>query len=182
MLETWVRSLGREDPLEKEMATHSSILAWRIPWREEPGGLQSMGSQRVRHDWATSLTHSLITEKIILSFYIKHDMTSTPWTQCLQTSLTVLNYELAHHLEKKTNVIFLHARNMTLKMEYYLTCLGLSSLVLRWGLKFILPRHVVWLQGINMINIIVVLEIISVFVLIVIINPNSTSLWIENLA
>ena len=48
--ETRVRSLGREDPLEKETATHSSILAWKIPWTEEPGGLQSMGSQRVRHD------------------------------------------------------------------------------------------------------------------------------------
>ena len=45
-----VRSLGREDSLEEEMATHSSILAWRIPWTEEPGGLESMGSQRVRHD------------------------------------------------------------------------------------------------------------------------------------
>ena len=50
MWETWVRSLGWEDPLEKEMATHSSILAWRIPWTEEPGGLQSTGSQRVGHD------------------------------------------------------------------------------------------------------------------------------------
>ena len=50
MWETWVQSPGWEDPLEKEMATHSSILAWRIPWMEEPGGLQSMGSQRVRHD------------------------------------------------------------------------------------------------------------------------------------
>ena len=50
MRETWVRSLGWEDSLEKEMATHSSILAWRIPWTEEPGGLQSMGSPRVRHD------------------------------------------------------------------------------------------------------------------------------------
>ena len=59
MWETQVRSLGREDPLEKEMVTHSSILAWRIPWTEKPGKLQSMGSQRVRHDWATSLTHSL---------------------------------------------------------------------------------------------------------------------------
>ena len=48
--ETWVRTLGREDPLEKEMATHSSILAWRIPWKEEPGGLQSTGSQRVGHN------------------------------------------------------------------------------------------------------------------------------------
>ena len=50
MQETWVRSLGWEDSLEKEMATHSSILAWKIPWMEEPGGLQSMGSQRVGHD------------------------------------------------------------------------------------------------------------------------------------
>ena len=50
MRETWVRSLGWEDSLEKEMATHSSILAWRIPWTEEHGGLQSMGSQRVGHD------------------------------------------------------------------------------------------------------------------------------------
>ena len=50
MRETWVRSLGWEDPLEKEMATHFSILAWRIPWTEELGGLESMGSQRVGHD------------------------------------------------------------------------------------------------------------------------------------
>ena len=50
MQETWVRSLGQEDPLEKEVATHSSTLAWRIPWREELGRLQSMGSQRVGHD------------------------------------------------------------------------------------------------------------------------------------
>ena len=50
MWETQVRSLGREDPLEKEMATHSSILAWRVPWTEEPGGLQSMGSPRVGHN------------------------------------------------------------------------------------------------------------------------------------
>ena len=50
MQENWVRSLGWEDPLEKEMATHARILAWRIPWVEEHGGLQSMGLQRVRHD------------------------------------------------------------------------------------------------------------------------------------
>ena len=57
MRETWVWSLGREDPLEKEMATHSSILDWKIPWTEEPGGLQFMGLQRVRHDWASDLTY-----------------------------------------------------------------------------------------------------------------------------
>ena len=50
MQETWVRTLGQEDPLEKEMATNSSILAWEIPWTEETEGLQSMGSQRVGHD------------------------------------------------------------------------------------------------------------------------------------
>ena len=53
MQEIGVPSLGREDALEKEMATHSSILAWRIPWTEEPGGLQSTGSQRVGHDLAS---------------------------------------------------------------------------------------------------------------------------------
>ena len=57
MQETWVRSLGREDPLEKEMAIHSSTLVWKIPWMEEHGRLQSMGSQRVGHNWATSLGH-----------------------------------------------------------------------------------------------------------------------------
>ena len=50
MQETWAQSLGQGDPLEKEMATHSSILAWEIPWTEEPGRLQSMGSQQVRHN------------------------------------------------------------------------------------------------------------------------------------
>ena len=59
MRETWVQSLGREDVLEKDMATHSSILAWKIPWTEEPGRLQSMGSQRVGHD--SGFTHSLTT-------------------------------------------------------------------------------------------------------------------------
>ena len=55
MQETWVQSLDREDPLEKGIITHSSILVWRIPWTQEPGGLQSTGSQKVGHDLATSL-------------------------------------------------------------------------------------------------------------------------------
>ena len=54
MQETWVRSLGGEDPLQKGMATHASTLAWEILWTEEPGGLQSVGSQKVRHDWMTN--------------------------------------------------------------------------------------------------------------------------------
>ena len=61
--ETWIQSLGWEDPLEEGMATHSSILAWRIPWMEQPGGLQSMGSQRVGQDWAQHSHHS--TKRVI---------------------------------------------------------------------------------------------------------------------
>ena len=67
--ETWVRSLGPEDPLEKEMATHSSILAWRIPWTEEPGGLQSMG--RKESDTTERLTHTKcypIENRFLFSF------------------------------------------------------------------------------------------------------------------
>ena len=60
MQETRVWSLGWEDPMEKEMATHSSTLAWKIPRTEEPGRLQSMGSQRVEHDWATPLSLFLL--------------------------------------------------------------------------------------------------------------------------
>ena len=62
MQETWVWSLGQEDPLEKEMATHSSILAWKTPWTEEPKGLQSIGLQRVRHNWAIN-THRILNIK-----------------------------------------------------------------------------------------------------------------------
>ena len=61
MWETWVWSLGQEDPLEKDMETHSSTLAWKIPCMEERGRLQSMGSQRVGHDWTTSLSLSSLT-------------------------------------------------------------------------------------------------------------------------
>ena len=59
MQETWVLSLSQEDPLEKKMATHSSILAWEISWTEKPGRLESVGLQRVRHDLVTKQTHIL---------------------------------------------------------------------------------------------------------------------------
>ena len=70
MWDTYVWSLGREDPLEKEMAIHSSTVAWKIPWTEEPGRLQSMRSQRVRHNWATktcTFTHSLWCSKLSIA-------------------------------------------------------------------------------------------------------------------
>ena len=65
MRETWVQSLGQEDPLEKEMAIHSSTLAWKIPWMEDPGRLRSMGSQRVRHDFTFSLSINEVELEII---------------------------------------------------------------------------------------------------------------------
>ena len=69
VLETRVRSLGQEDPLEKEMAAHSSTLAWKMPWMEEPGGLQSTGSQRVGHDGATPhFPHRLINREAVFFF------------------------------------------------------------------------------------------------------------------
>ena len=64
MQETQVQSMGKEDPLEEEMTTHSSIPDWRTPWTEEPGGLQSMGSQRVRHDWITN-THTQYLKTVL---------------------------------------------------------------------------------------------------------------------
>ena len=69
MGETGVWSLGQEDPLEEGMTTHSGIFAWEIPWREEPGGLQSMGLQRVRHDWATNTFFTRDLKTVSFSFF-----------------------------------------------------------------------------------------------------------------
>ena len=72
MPETWVQSLGQEDPPEKGMVTHSSILPWGIPWTEEPGGLQSVGSQRVGHNWATNAhTYTKFKNRQSLSIMIE---------------------------------------------------------------------------------------------------------------
>ena len=67
--ETQLRSLGRENPLEKEMATHSRTLGWKIPWTEETGGLQSMGSQRVGHESVTSLHFFTFVKLVIPSYF-----------------------------------------------------------------------------------------------------------------
>ena len=91
MREVWVRSLGQEDLLEKGLATHSSVLAWRIPWTEEPGGLQSTGSQRVWLDWDTFT----IPDKQFDSKYNQtHSKEGGSWTGFLifpkiQTAVTV---------------------------------------------------------------------------------------------
>ena len=85
--EMQVRSLGQEDPLEEEMATHSSFLAWDIPWREEPGGLQSLESQRVRYNCATKQQHVCIlvfvkaASKLLYQYlFIYYCKTKHPWS------------------------------------------------------------------------------------------------------
>ena len=97
--EMWVRSLGQEDPLEEGMATHSSILAWRIPWTEEPGRLQSIGSQRADHHWSDlACTHSLY--KVLLCLMPRTAAAPTLvvikavlwWIMCL--SLIVQKWEI----------------------------------------------------------------------------------------
>ena len=85
MWETRVRSLDREDPVEKAMAPHSSTLAWRIPWREEPGRLQSMGSQRVGHDWATSLSLTFFEDFLYFYFWLL-------WSLLLHSGFLYLQY------------------------------------------------------------------------------------------
>ena len=79
-----VQSLGWENPLEKETVTHSSILAWRIPWTEEPGGLQSLESQRVGHDWATEHRHTTSTAEIYFLTVLEAEI-PRPW--CCQDGL-----------------------------------------------------------------------------------------------
>ena len=98
MWETWVQSLGWEDPLEKDIATHSSILAWRIPWTEEPGGLQAMGPQGGRYAWAantfTFIHRNGIAGSSVSSVQFSHSVVSdsvTPWITARQASLSITN-------------------------------------------------------------------------------------------
>ena len=82
MQETRVRSLSRGDPLENGMATHSSILAWRIPWTEEPSGLQSVGLQRVGHNWTTNIFTLSLSPclRFVFSFFFKSESFSFWWS------------------------------------------------------------------------------------------------------
>ena len=106
MRETWVWSLGREDPLEKEMAPRSSTVAWKIPWTEDPGRLQSMGSQRVEHNWAISL-HFTGDEYNCLQHRIKNfwrQQCTHPqlWSQQCSVLLSI-RYYLPYPAERGTN-------------------------------------------------------------------------------
>ena len=109
MQERWVPSLGGEDPMEKGMATHSGILAWRIPWTEEPGGIQSMGSQRVGHNWSdVACTTESKSEETLREWERERDRVreqswhfepldpvepeATPWASKVPFCLSVLDF------------------------------------------------------------------------------------------
>ena len=112
MRETQVQFLGREDPLEKTMAIYSSTLAWKIPWMEEPDRLQSMGSQRVGHDWATSLPisfHRGDTNVLKLDYGDSVQLskfTKTHWTAHLK-QLTFMVYKLHLNTASKSHNLFI---------------------------------------------------------------------------
>ena len=96
--ETQVRSLGWEEPLEKEMATHSSILAWRILWTEDPGGLWPMGSQRVGHDWATNTAATIPPRRSTFSLLKHHCATSSSLQGTLEQPVTTRGRRTAARL------------------------------------------------------------------------------------
>ena len=102
MQETWVQSLGQEDPLEKGMATHSSILAWRIPWTEEDDRLQSVGSQRVGHDWATFTFFTECICSVLKTIYMGGYMVSPSLEVCVRTPLRAGFIENSNHWRLRT--------------------------------------------------------------------------------
>ena len=100
MPETWVQFLGLEDPLEKGMATHSGILAWRIPWTEEPGWLQFMGSQRVRQNRATNTFtfHPTCNNDLACNFFLLLLLPHFALCQCLVWKTSKFSMKLSHSL------------------------------------------------------------------------------------
>ena len=118
MQETWVWSLGQEDPMTKGMATYSSILAWRISWTEEPGGLLSMGSQRVRHDWVSNTHHSCTFPQP----YVFH---------CLLDISTCVFYQTSRWLKQFQSISLKHG--FPSWFPYFYWCYQNSSLHIRLG-------------------------------------------------
>ena len=113
MQETWVQSLGQKDPLEKEMAPHSSTLAWKIPRTEEPGRLQSMGSQRVGHDWAISL--SFFTWYVL---FVGKSLTYVSLFKCYCYLSHLVSYAWIAILEGMGNPVALQWTFITFLMKY----------------------------------------------------------------
>ena len=137
MRETWVQSLGWKDPLEKAMATHSSTLAWKILWMEEPRRLQSMGSQRVGHDWATSLHFwfpgsPLSSFQSILSLYLI-TLLLLKAAQCLLTESFPLRRARTKEITIPQNLYTFLSISLLMKRLCHLKiCLFGLRIILNW--------------------------------------------------
>ena len=136
MQETQVQSLGWEDPLEKGMATHSSVLAWRIPWTEEPGGLQSMGSRRVGQDWATSTDWvPWVIQQIPIGYLFTYVHSSTP--RAVYLTLSLFSSPLSITLFSASPLLFCKQIHQYVFLPFYssffkkIFFVNLSSLCLR---------------------------------------------------
>ena len=132
MQETRVRSLGREDPLEKEIATHSNILVWRIPRTEKPGRLQSMGSQRVGHDWVTSLHCIELWLIFVYWFYILHPCWTClllpivfsafhrlKWLKYMKSELSLLKWDKCKQKLSWDMVLFTYCTGKDLRCSHH---------------------------------------------------------------
>ena len=135
MQETQVRSLGWEDPLKKEMANHSGILAQRIPWTEEPGGPQSMGSQRVRHNWVTNThTHTLASKpkgNSLADFSkISPPGSSSYFAKLISDNITWLMVAVLQHHNSKASILW-HSAFLIVQLSHpYMTTGKITSLML----------------------------------------------------
>ena len=126
MWETWVQPLGWEDPLEKGKATHSSILAWRIPWTEEIGELQSVGPQRVRHNWVTNIHTNHRGESLTMTPWLQGWSLCALETTCVSNPMSLgISIYLSIHTEK---AMAPHSSTLTWKIPWTEKPVGLQSM------------------------------------------------------
>ena len=140
--ETWVRSLGQEDPLEKATASHSNILAWRIPWTEEPGGLQSMGLQRVRHNWVTLSLSFMLMVCVYMSVSVDWLIPGRLQSSLYEQVLSPLDLQYLPVLANSRCLMVSHFISFSRKLRNIFCCFSTSQIQVMipvWNVSF--PPH-----------------------------------------